>query len=144
MREGTELHPSDQITGTTFRKALAGGHDEIVAKIVMMNKEIASKVDLACSQDVLFGTPLQKAAVEGYDALAHFLLVHMRADPNVAGGCFGSAFQLAATERNKHMLQMLLEAPGGFTINSFGGAFQQTLSTGNRNILDLLLQVAKG
>ena len=139
VRELVESAKADKELGhaklsTAIRAALAGGHAEVFHYL----QENGASVDLEANQDVLFGSPLQRAVVDGQATIIAFLLDE-GADPSEQKGYFGSALEIAAFLQRSQILTDILSHSDRIEPAALRKALTQAIMTGHQSMVDSFL-----
>ncbi|KAL9059155.1 MAG: hypothetical protein Q9162_001373 [Coniocarpon cinnabarinum] len=127
---GANVNEEEPVLGTAIRAALSRGHGEVFGYLL----KNGANLDLESNQDVLFGTALQRAVLDGDISITTSLL-EKHADPNAQRGYFGSAMELAAKLQRPEVLTLIFKKAKHLDANVLESARRKACLGGQEEVM---------
>lgn len=140
LDRGADPNQRDHILKSPIVVAQAQGHMMIVRTLL----KSGAKVNLDEMIDPLFGSPEQKAAVDGHVDTLQWLQETRGVDPDETQGFFGDALLLAAVDNQQRILRALLRTRSRVSSTSRAGAVRHAIVAGNADMIAILQQPTRG
>ncbi|KAL9060009.1 MAG: hypothetical protein Q9162_000859 [Coniocarpon cinnabarinum] len=126
----------DPVLGTPLTAALDTGDAEIFKLLMYPDKNAVPDIDIP--SDPPFGTSLQRAIIDGNEAMVS-LLLNSGSKLGENKGFFGDALELAASMKRPEILRLTLSSEEDPPVLSFRNALLQAIVDGHEGTISMFL-----